>query len=156
MTSCVPTSFISKKLQENKINTLPLYSDFSFQLVISKASITPSSLLNITWMYRLYATYRQGPWFTLAQNILYHWKYPLWHISMRNWLLLMGIMEGGVICMLWWCFCECELMCWSMKWLLWGRLVSAHKLHPVTIQLHFHFLHALWSCCCAYCSNTTG
>lgn len=31
-------------------------------------------------------------------------------------------------------FCEC------MKRLLWGRLISVHKLHPVTIQLHFHFL----------------
>lgn len=47
-------------------------------------------------------------------------------------------------------FCEC------MKRLLWGRLICVHKLHPVTIQLHFHFLCALWSCCCAHFSNTTG
>lgn len=43
-----------------------------------------------------------------------------------------------------------------MKWFLWGRLASVHKLHPVTIQLLFHFLCVPWSRCCVYCSNTSG
>lgn len=77
-----------------------------------------------------------------------------WKMKSCKWRLIMQ--EYVYPCMFSCCFWPSEEICQCMKSLLWGRLASVHKLYPVTIQLLFHFLHALWPCCCTYYLNTTA